>query len=302
MFTEAEKQRRREHITGTDAAVICNVSPWGNLIDLWRIKTGVIDEPDLSDSRFIKAGVYLEPVVKQWYQDETNDVIEQENTWVNHKTNKWMGGNVDGIISSKRAVFEAKTTYNDAGWGEQGENVIPDYYLCQVAHYVACADLERAVIAVLIRGSDLRYYTYERNEKLEKVIIEREKEFYHCVVNGVAPTPRNSQEIVSLYGDNLSNEIIVADCDVLEELEKLKELKARLKEYEASKTQMEEKIKCFMQDKQTLVNPHSKTVATWRKTSGYKKFNDKQFKAEHPDLYEQYLNIEAGGHRTLLVK
>src|SRR5271170_1103819 len=176
-LTEQQLEERKNYIGGSDASTICGVNPYGNIIELWQEKLGYKEIEDISDKPVIRAGNYLEPVVAQWFEDDTKKPLEIAKDTFYHKTIPYMAANVDRLVTGESAILECKTAGRDIGWGKDGDNIIPDHYLCQVAHYVATLDLERAYIAVLIAGSDFRHFVYERNAKLEEMIIKKEKEF-----------------------------------------------------------------------------------------------------------------------------
>ncbi len=197
-LTEAQKENRLNFVTGSDAAVICGVSPFGNIIDLWRQKCRLMEQEDISHLPHVKAGIFLEGAVAEWFEHEAQKVCEVELDFQEHKTIPWMGGNIDRRIRGENALLECKTARFADAWGDAGDNIIPDYYLCQCAHYAAVCDVERVYVAVLIGGIDFRWYTYERNKILEAIIISKEKAFWECVKTETPPEPRPPSEVVSL--------------------------------------------------------------------------------------------------------
>lgn len=300
-LTTEQLAQRLDYITGTDASVICGVSPWGNIIDLWRYKTRLAQAPDISDNPSIRAGNYLEPAVAQWFSDETGKGLTKSPELIVHKNISWMAGNVDRLVEGEDAILEIKTSSFDKGWGEYGENIIPDYYLCQVAHYLAVTDRNIAYIAVLIGGKDFRWYTHERNQKLEDKLIQKEKEFWDCVQNQVAPTPRSAKEMIALYGSDASNETIVANGEIERQLDELRELKAVIKDYQDKQQKLEDSIKVYMGQRDTLVSTSGKIAATWKKTKGRTSFDADALKQQNKELYERYLK-EGQSYRTFRVK
>lgn len=75
-----------------------------------------------------------------------------------------------------------------------------------------------------------------------------------------------------------------------------------IKPIEERKQALEGDIKMVMGDAEMLCDPKTNfTVATWKKAKDGVKFDDKAFKAEHPDLYNQYLTPKQGA-RTFLIK
>lgn len=300
-LTAEQLEQRLDYITGSDASVICGVSPWGNIVDLWRQKLRLTQAPDISSNTHVKAGNYLEPAVRQWFCDEAAKDVETDAAFIIHPNIPYMAGNIDGRIKGENAIFEAKTTARADNWGEQGEFLIPDYYLCQVAHYAACEkDCERAYIAVLIRGSDFRWYTYERNDKLEQMIIEKEAKFWDCIKKEQAPEPRNSDEVISLYGYQCKDEPVIADGDLSIAVDELRDTKAIIKDAQDKQKKLEDKIKVYMTDKSTLLNIDGKIAATWKVSKPRKTFDSKALELDNRELYEKYTKEGKPSRRFLL--
>lgn len=299
-LTEEQKAERLNYVTGSDAAVICGVSPWGNIIDLWQQKLGLLEQEDISWKPTVKAGNYLEPVIRQWFTDETGKPVVEVDGILKHKDLPWMAGNIDGKIHGEKAIIECKTSSRDDGWGVDGDNTIPDYYLCQVAHYVSVCDVERAYIAVLIRGSDFRWYTYERNHKLEEMLIAKEKAFWECVTTQTPPEPRTTDEIVSLYSQATDEEPLIVSEEIEQAIMVAQDSKALMKKHEELAKQAEARIKAFMKNKDTIHSRDGKIIATWKNAKGSVRFDAKTFAKEHEKLYEQYLKTAESSRRFLI--
>ncbi len=300
MLTKNQLQERLNYICGSDAAVICGISPYKNPIELWQEKTGQIIPPDISDKPCIKAGNFLEPAIRDWFEAESGLKVTQEPSLLKHPTIEYMAGNVDGLIKDENAIFEAKTTSYEAGWGEQGSNTIPDHYLCQVSHYMAVADAKRAYVAVLIRGSDFRYYIIDRNIKLEEMLIRKEKEFWDCVKKNESPKPMSGEEVISLHGYKSIEEPIIADGEINELIMKLKEIRQNESELAKYKKAIEDKIKVFMGEKDTLVDLNGKIAITWKGSSPSKRFDMNAFKEANNDEYSKYIKDISSSRRFLI--
>ena len=300
MLTEQQLEQRLNYVTGSDASVICGVSPWGNIIDLWRQKLGLAEQEDISWKPAIKAGNYLEPVVAEWFSDETGKLCEVDMEFKISKAHPFMAGNIDRRITNENAILECKTTSRDDNWGDIGDNTIPDYYLCQCAHYAAVCDVDRVYIAVLIRGSDFRWYTYERNQKLEDIIITKEKAFWECVKTETPPEPRTPDEVISLYAQAIDDNPLVADECIEEYIEQLKINKQNLKSIEEANKICETRIKSFMKNHDILHGKDGKPKVTWKNAKGAVRFDAKKFAEDHEKLYEQYLKTGQPSRRFII--
>lgn len=66
-----------------------------------------------------------------------------------------------------------------------------------------------------------------------------------------------------------------------------KRAKAEMRQLEAQCKQLEAQIKEYMGFNGTLVDAHGVILATWREHE-QARLDTKRFKAEHPDMYEDY--------------
>jgi len=333
-LTEQQLADRLKYVTGSDAAVILGLSPWKGIVQLYQEKTGYIEQEDISDKPWIKAGNYLEPVIRQWFEDETGkrtisgeqasfamntgafsqDDLEQ--LWANPNMDfqsdqliispqyPWMAANVDGLLVDENAGLEIKTAWTSAGWGkgyEHEDNEIPAYYLCQVAHYAITLDVDRFYIAVLIGGSDFRWYMYERNPRFEQILIEKEKEFYNAFTNENSPLPRTSDDVLHYYGALTNTTPKLADAATHMVAEELVRLKQERKEIDDQIGASEETIKIFMSDSESLCGVDGKPLATWKMDKqGRSTVDSQKLKKEKPDIYDQYVKISKPTRRFLL--
>ncbi len=62
------KLRLSQGIGGSEAAACVGLSPWKTPLELWKEKTGVISEKDLSDKESVSRGVRLEPALRELYR------------------------------------------------------------------------------------------------------------------------------------------------------------------------------------------------------------------------------------------
>ncbi len=299
-LTEKQLDERLDFICGSDAAVICGVSPYSNQIQLWQEKTRQIKAKDISDKPSVKAGNFLESAVRKWFESETGLEVTIDERLIIHEDIPYMAGHIDGWVGED-AIFEAKTTSYEHGWGEHGDNTIPDHYLCQVAHYMAVCDVKKAYVAVLIRGTDFRYYIIERNPKLEEMLIRKQKEFWNCVKKNIAPLPMSGQEVISLHGYKSINEPVLADGEINELVINLKDIRQTEDELSKRKKVIEDKIKVFMGEKDTLLDLNGRIAITWKGAVPSKRFDANAFKASNEEEYSKYIR-ECSSSRRFLIK
>lgn len=298
-LTPEQIEERLDYITGSDAAVILGLSPYTSPVELWQYKTRMAVPKDISDNPSIKAGKKLEPVIREWFAEETGKSVVQAPDLIIHKSYNWMAGNIDGKIEGESAIFEAKTASIRMSheWGPVGDNTIPDYYYCQVAHYVAICDVERAYIAVLIGGNDFRHhYVYERNLQFEDALIEKEKYFFEHYIKGEkCPEPKSADDIITIYGNKSEDKSIVADFNIQSDIEELQEIDIRIQEAQDHYKKVKDRICVYMgTNDKLLTQGDGKPAVSWKQSADRKYFNQERLEKEHKDIYAKFTEKRPG--------
>lgn len=299
-LTTEQLKERLSYVTGSDAAVICGVSKWGSIVELWQEKLGLKEVEDISYLSYIKAGNYLESAIIKWFEDETGKKVNKADGLIVHPELTFMAGNVDGLIEGEKAIIEVKTARSATGWGEQGDNIIPHYYMCQIAHYMAVTNSDRAYVAVLIGGHDFRWYTIERNKSLEEAIIKKESEFWECVQRQIPPEPRSAEDILKLYREALIEDPLIATLEIETMVGEILAAKATVKQTQEFIQARENSVKLFMKTYDRLHDCTGNLIATWKNCKGPTRFNAKLFSEEYPDIYENYLTTSEDSRRFVI--
>ena len=60
--------QHRNRIGGSDAAAIVNMNPYRSNMELWQIKTGQLEQEDISDKPYVKYGIEAEPHLRALFQ------------------------------------------------------------------------------------------------------------------------------------------------------------------------------------------------------------------------------------------
>lgn len=296
---------RLNYICGSDVGTICGVNQYQTPVELWQIKTKRVTPPDINDKPAVMAGNMLEAAVANWFTHVTGKKLREDNKFYVHASIPYLGGNIDRFVIGENALLECKTTQSDAGWGQgftQGDNKIPDSYLCQVIHYCAVTGCDVAYIAVLIRGIDFRWFKYERNKELEDIIVARACEFWNNhVLADMPPEPQTEQEVISLLHGEVSSDAVYADGPTMEAVIELNNIRKQIKQYEADEMFYRDKICTYLNDRQTLLNTDGTILLTWKQREGSVRFDTKSFRDAHPDLYNQF-ETKGDPVRTFLLK
>lgn len=194
------KLRLSQGIGGSEAAACVGLSPWKTPLELWKEKTGVISEKDLSDKESVSRGVRLEPALRELYRalHPEYNVEYYKYDLLFQSERPWLFATLDGEIVTEdgtRGILEIKTSEpaNAAKWQEWADG-IPQHYYCQCLHQLLATGYAFAVLfAALIdaRGTiSLRQYEIYPNEHSDDMewLLNREKAFYeHCAAKTLPP-------------------------------------------------------------------------------------------------------------------
>ena len=192
----------RKKIGGSDAACILGLNPYKSNIELFDIKTGRVEQEDISDKQYVKYGTeaeeHLRELFKMDFPQYKVDYVEN-NMWVNDKY-PFAHASLDGYITDqdgRKGVWECKTTeiispLQKAKW----DNKIPDNYYIQVLHYLMVCEFDFAILKAQLkyRHNDemwlvTKHYHIERSEVEEdiKYLAEKEKEFWGYIERNERP-------------------------------------------------------------------------------------------------------------------
>ena len=93
--------------------------------------------------------------------------------------------------------------------------------------------------------------------------------------------------------------VIETTEEIFQAYSDLKDVKTELAALTERKNELEEKIKLGFGDAEAL-SYGGDTIATWKAPKPSEKFDDKAFKADHPDLFKEYAKTVQGARRFLL--
>ena len=155
------KEARKSGIGGSDVASIMGLNKYSSPLEVWLIKTGKQEAPDLSDKQAVEWGNILEDVVADKFKADhfSEYKVFRKNAMLVSKERPWAFANLDRYIidrDGRRGVLEIKTAglYRADDW----DDGVPLYYLTQVTHYLDVTGFDFAMVAVLIGGQDYREY------------------------------------------------------------------------------------------------------------------------------------------------
>ncbi len=183
-------------IGSSDVPVILGVNPWRSVWELWPRLVGLQDRYDLREGAApapMERGLRMEAALGIWYAD-VEDVELQDMPKVPDPPlpgpEPWMADRPDWLAPDR--VVEGKTSRRlDAavGWGQPRTGQVPLHVGGQCVWHMLHTDRERCdVVAFGTWDDDFRIYVLQRNEALERRIVDVCRNWYERhVTEGHAP-------------------------------------------------------------------------------------------------------------------
>jgi len=258
---------RKMGLGGSDIASVFGYSNYDTPFQLYldKIDPEVPEEEEQTDLQLI--GTLQEETVATLFTHKTGFKVQHRWSIFQHKDHPFLLANIDRYVIGEKALLECKTAHLSKRneWGEIGTDEIPYEYLMQVTHYMTVTGLRIAYVAVLIAGSEFRWYKVNYNERLANGLIAGAKTFWEDhVQKRVPPPPVDLADLKVLYdlGNGLT---ITATPEIVASVDGLISVKDEIKGLEKQKEAYEFTVKEFMGENEMLLAPDDGfTLATWK--------------------------------------
>lgn len=288
---------RRKGIGGSEAASALGLSRYKSPFQLYLEKIGEITGEE--EKAVMARGTRFEPILREIYTERTGRKVNQFYESIKSDVFPFMFVTPDGLADENR-YLEIKTARKRYDWGEPGTDEIPQEYLIQVQHGLFVTNLQVADVFVAFSLDDIELYEVQADKELQEMIIDGEREFWSHVETKIPPELTNYEDVVTRYKKS-SSKSIAATPDLRNKIMLLNTIKEQIKAGEISGKQLKQEIMTFMGEYDTILDSEGKPLVTWKSSKSSTKFNEEQFKHDHPSLYSQYLK-DTDGSRLFLLK
>lgn len=190
------KARQKQGIGGSEAGCVLGMNKYQSNVELWELKTGKREAPDLSGNAAVQFGKFAEPLLRELFkQDYPEYSVDYHEFWmyVNDKS-PFIFATLDGEITApdgSRGILEIKTTtiQNRSQW-DDWDDKIPDSYYVQILHQLAATGWDFAILKAYIRYHvdgevrvTIRHYRIDRKDVQEEIdfLIQQEALFWQAV-------------------------------------------------------------------------------------------------------------------------
>lgn len=290
---------RKKGIGGSDASAILGFNPWMSAFELYIDKTS--DYVEEIDNEAIHFGNVLEGVVADEFTRRTGKKVRRRNQTFKHPEHEFMIANIDRDVVGEKALLECKTTnaFNSDAW--EGDE-IPPMYMCQIQHYMAVLDYEKAYIAVLIGGQKFVWKEVKRDDEFIDLMIQHEKHFWNeHVLKGIPPeidgSPSASDLLNKMYPEDNGETIMLQSNDAEALIEAIDSIKAEVKEKQTYQKEYENKLKLMIGEATMGVTPRFEVSL---KKIEQNRLDSKSLKKELPKIAEKY--TKTSSYRRLNIK
>jgi len=287
--------KERQHSIGmSDVSAVLGHNPYKSNVDLYFEKVNGL-EP-VEDNLHMRLGRDLEPIIKKLFEEETGLKVFNDNKIRFDRRYSFLTANLDGFVTKERVAVEYKTM---SFW--DGE--IPDYYYCQIQGQMMITQTPYIYFCGLVLNHTKEFFV-EKYYRDEEFITNMRQELVDFWLNNVSkkvpPIPRSTRDARKVFNQVDPDKICEASNDELEDINSLNQLsktKKRLQD-DIEKTQL--KLMKKMENSE-LLSSNGLDLATWKKTKPRKKFDMKQFRKDHPELHQEYMQ-EVDGQRRFIIK
>ena len=176
--------QHRNRIGGSDAAAIVNMNPYRSNMELWQIKTGQLEQEDISDKPYVKYGIEAESHLRALFQlnhPQYEMHYEENNMFLNDKY-PFGHASLDGWLvdaDGRKGVWECKTTnIMQSMQKEKWRDRIPDNYYIQILHYLLITEFDFVVLNAQLKYEfDNEVYLQTRDYMIERSEVQEDIDY-----------------------------------------------------------------------------------------------------------------------------
>jgi len=172
---------RRSGIGGSDANIILSGDE-ERIVRLWREKRGEMEAEDLSAVLPVMLGSWSEAFNRQWYERDTGYQVSHVGASLACERFAWRRCTLDGFVTVRCGVFEAKHVNAFA----RGEEVLARY-MPQLQHNMAVAGAQLAILSVIFGNHKWEVFEVASDWLYQEELLIAESRFWDCVRSGERP-------------------------------------------------------------------------------------------------------------------
>lgn len=280
----AAREQERNRFGSSEVPTLLGINPFESRYDLWAIKTGRVEQEDISQKPSVKAGKLFERGVLLYAQEELGPLMRNQYRTANGLP---LFAHVDAIVRSSGLPVEAKTAglggYAPEGWGEPGTDDIPDHVTAQAHAHMICTDTDTCFIPVFLVRRGFLMFQVPRNPDLVQVIIDRAAEFADMIQRDIPPTDEGPSLDIAKRMRRVPRKVVPVPVELIERHYKAR---AFLKAAEAAEDEARSALMAALGDAEATAPTQAGAYTYYSQSGRY--LDQKKLKEEHPEIIQQY--------------
>lgn len=294
-------KHRGSGIGSSEVATIVGLNPFETPYQLWRRKVGI--DPPTEENFAMRAGHILEPAVAKFWEDATGRQVDpsSEGDWLIVDNKKpFLRVSPDRLYwadeaHTKTGILECKTTQKTIR-----QDDLPKHWFCQVQYQLGVARIEQGSIGWLTQGREFGYQDLRLVPDFYGWLIEEAERFWRdCIVGGKEPEQTSVKDVLLKFNRHTDGKVAEVGDDVYEAWCELKDLRRDIARLEERKIILEDKVKVAFADAEAI-SYGDQVLATFKASNPSAKFDAKAFRADHPELADEYTHEVQGSRRLTL--
>lgn len=278
-------EARKQGLGATDVAAIVGENGFRSPVDVWFEKIG--ESKPMKDNIVLKRGRYLEPLVVEWFQEQTGFQVTHNTDYTMHwhPTIPFLYATLDADVveSGQLGILECKTA---AGVGsKKWYGGIPDIYKLQLHAQMMCSNRKFGYLAWLVDDTP-GYAKFEEDIAIQIVIEQIATDFWNNhVKTGKPPEAKTLDDYKKVFRNVVQGSSFMCNLGLIETMSQFNTIKEMLSDIDEQKKSLEERkdelefiIRRSISDRE-IVNYSDdddtyESVATLKLTKqGYKRLN-----------------------------
>jgi predicted phage-related endonuclease len=278
---------RRDYFNASAAAVLWERHPYQSAADYAVSKIAGTEQDETSAMR---RGTFMEESVAQWWAHEQGvTVYEPDELYVADP----IMATVDRFVVQTERPVEIKTAK-----GHHDEPM--DYWLDQCQAIMLCCGSD-VIELVWVDGSlELHHQTVDADEAFQREMLERARNFIADVDQGIVPDwiepTLRAEHIIDLYPSPAGE--VEVDRDTVNAVLRYADLRTEKALIEGEMKALRDEVVATLGDHEAGVWA-GEPIVTFKAVKGRRRFDDKAFAANHPELAEQYMVTGKGSRRFM---
>lgn len=272
-------EARRNRITATDAAAILGLTNFKTPLSVWSRITGRDEGPEFTGNAFTEWGNATEEANRLLLSKTAGLDVKGSPGLIVHPELDWLAATPDGVLEDEDGALGVWEGKSPSQWtrDQWTEDSAPLGYLAQLQVQMACLGADFGILSALTppRSAEdqvLWWRRIERNQDLERQLLERLEAWWNTHVVGDVPPPASGAQLDRRLLERANPEsddqkAVVLRDEVAQAAARLLELKAQQSELKKERDGLEGLIRQAIGGASYAVVPDGGPVFSYRWTT-----------------------------------